>query len=134
MDGLERAAPVLAEQNERFVFGRFELRVKERELLADGNQVDLGDRALEILFTLVEAGGALVTKSELMERVWPNLAVEENNIAVQISALRRALGNDRRLIRTVAGRGYRFTATHIPADQRPGGTGRGFPSGEKLSI
>ena len=83
MDGLERAAPVLAEQMERFVFGRFELRVKERALLADGNPVELGQRALEILLTLVEAGGTLVTKSELMERVWPNVAVEENNLAVK---------------------------------------------------
>jgi TolB-like protein len=132
MDGLERAAPVLAEQNERFVFGRFELRVKERALLADSNPVELGERALEILLTLVEAGGALVTKSELMERVWPNVAVEENNLAVQISALRRALGNDRRLICTVAGRGYRFIGAR--SDPRRSGTGYNRSSTDKPSI
>src|SRR5215469_11308779 len=123
MDGLERAAPAFAEQYKRSVFGRFELCTRERELLADGNQIELGDRAFDILLALVEAGGALVTKSELMERVWPNLAVEENNLAVQISALRRALGNDRQLIRTVAGRGYRFVGAVSRSDPRRCGTG-----------
>ena len=57
---------------------------------------------------LIEACGALVTKDEIMARVWPDTVVEENNLVVQISALRRALGEDRDLIRTVSGRSYRF--------------------------
>jgi hypothetical protein len=59
---------------------------------------------------LIEARGALVTKDEFLSRVWPDTVVEENNLVVQISALRRALGEDRDFIRTVSGRGYRFVA------------------------
>ncbi|HLZ07422.1 MAG TPA: winged helix-turn-helix domain-containing protein, partial [Chloroflexota bacterium] len=59
---------------------------------------------------LTEARGALVTKDEILSRVWPDTVVEENNLVVQISALRKALGEDRNFIRTVSGRGYRFVA------------------------
>jgi DNA-binding winged helix-turn-helix (wHTH) protein len=63
-----------------------------RELRADGAAVELGGRALEVLMVLTEARGALVTKNEIMARVWPDTVVEENNLVVQISALRKALG------------------------------------------
>ena len=96
------------QQNETLAFGRFELRRWRRELLADGKPVELGSRAFDILLALIDAGGAVVAKSELMDLVWPGTAVEENNLAVQVHALRRALGEDRRLVLTVAGRGYRF--------------------------
>jgi hypothetical protein len=59
---------------------------------------------------LTEARGALVTKDEILSRVWPDTVVEENNLVVQISTLRKALGEDRDFIRTVSGRGYRFVA------------------------
>ena len=95
-------------QDETLTFGRFELRRRRRELLADGEPVELGSRAFEILLGLIDAGGAVVAKSELMDLAWPGTAVEENNLTVQIHALRRALGEDRRVIVTVAGRGYRF--------------------------
>ena len=95
-------------QDEPLTFGRFELRRRRRELLADGEPVELGSRAFEILLGLIDAGGAVVAKSELMDLAWPGTAVEENNLTVQIHALRRALGEDRRMIVTVAGRGYRF--------------------------
>src|SRR6476660_3299077 len=91
-------------------FGRFRLLPHRRELRADGVAVELGSRAFDILMVLTEARGALVTKDELLARVWPDTAVEENNLVVQISALRRALGEDRDFIRTVTGRGYRFIA------------------------
>jgi TolB-like protein/cytochrome c-type biogenesis protein CcmH/NrfG len=96
------------QQDETLTFGRFELRRWRRELLADGKPVELGSRAFDILLALIDAGGAVVAKSELMDLVWPGTAVEENNLAVQVHALRRALGEDRRLVLTVAGRGYRF--------------------------
>jgi len=89
-------------------FGRFELRRRRRELLADGEPVELGSRGFDMLLALIDAGGAVVAKSELMDLVWPGTAVEENNLSVQIHTLRRALGKDRRMIVTVAGRGYRF--------------------------
>jgi TolB-like protein/DNA-binding winged helix-turn-helix (wHTH) protein/Tfp pilus assembly protein PilF len=91
-------------------FGRFRLLPHRRELRADGVAVELGGRALDVLMALTEARGALVTKDEIMARVWPGTVVEENNLVVQISALRKALGEDRDIIRTVSGRGYRFTA------------------------
>lgn len=85
---------------------RFELQLRERRLLDKGIEVPLGSRALDLLQVMLERPGCLVTKGELLDRVWPGLVVEENNISVQIASLRRALGPD--LIRTVAGHGYRI--------------------------
>jgi predicted ATPase/DNA-binding winged helix-turn-helix (wHTH) protein len=93
-----------------FTFGRFQVSPRRRELRVDGVPVELGTRAFDVLLMLIEARGALVTKDEMLERVWPGVVVEENNLQVQISALRKALGEDRGLIRTAPGRGYRFTA------------------------
>jgi NTE family protein len=126
--GLERDAAKLAERINRhsrssgratataanWHFGpaedktRFELQLRERRLLDRGVEVPLGARALDLLQVLLERPGGLVTKGELLDRVWPGLVVEENNISVQIATLRRALG--RELIRTVAGHGYRIQA------------------------
>ena len=69
----------------------------------------LGGRAFDMLLALIDAPGAVLTKDELMGRVWPGRVVEENSLQAQVSALRKALGADRDLIRTVAGRGYQFT-------------------------
>jgi TolB-like protein/DNA-binding winged helix-turn-helix (wHTH) protein/Tfp pilus assembly protein PilF len=108
---LKRLAMRLTDEAQGAVeFGRFRLLPHRRELRADGVAVELGSRAFDILMVLTEARGALVTKDELLARVWPDTAVEENNLVVQISALRRALGEDRDFIRTVTGRGYRFIA------------------------
>jgi DNA-binding winged helix-turn-helix (wHTH) protein len=89
-------------------FDRFELDSATRQLLADGQPVALGARALDILLTLIERRERLVTKDELLELVWPGLVVEENNLQVQISALRKVLGAQ--TIATISGRGYRFAA------------------------
>jgi predicted ATPase/DNA-binding winged helix-turn-helix (wHTH) protein len=90
-------------------FGRFRVLPPRRELLAEGRPLDLGGRAFDLLMALIEASGAVVSKDALMTRVWPDRIVEENNLQAQISALRRAFGPDRDLIRTIAGRGYQFT-------------------------
>src|SRR6202521_5794317 len=90
-------------------FGRFRVLPRRRELLAEGRPLDLGGRAFDVLMALIEASGAVVSKDALMNRVWPDQIVEENNLQAQISALRRAFGADRDLIRTIAGRGYQFT-------------------------
>ena len=92
-------------------FGRFRALLRRRELVADGVPVELGTRAFDLLLILAEADGSLVTKGELMTRVWPGVVVSEENLKVQILALRKALGEDRDFIRTEFGRGYRFTAT-----------------------
>jgi non-specific serine/threonine protein kinase len=99
-------------------FGRFRLVLHSRELLAAGVPLCVGNRALDVLFALIEARGELVTKDELLIRVWPNTTVEENNLQFQVSTLRKLLGEDRDLIRTVSGRGYRFIA-EITAEYRP---------------
>jgi len=88
-------------------FGRFRILPHRREVLADGQPIELGGRAFDILVTLIEANGAVVGKDELIRRVWPGRIVEEGNLRSQIRGLRKAL--DRDLIRTVAGRGYQFT-------------------------
>jgi predicted ATPase/DNA-binding winged helix-turn-helix (wHTH) protein len=90
-------------------FGRFRILPRRRQLLAEERLLDLGGRAFDLLMALVEASGAVVSKNALMNRVWPDQIVEENNLQAQISVLRRVFGVDRGLIRTVAGRGYQFT-------------------------
>lgn len=89
-----------------YSFGRFQLRASERRLLCDGNDVPIGARAFDVLLALVEGRDRLVTKRELLDRVWPGIVVEEGNIQTQVSGLRKALGAD--VIATVPGLGYRF--------------------------
>lgn len=96
-----------------FAFGPFRLLAARHELLAQGVPVAIGQRALDVLFVLVRRHGELVSKDELMREVWPGVVVEENNLAVHISALRRILGKTvegKSYLQTVAGRGYRFVA------------------------
>jgi len=92
-----------------FEFGRVRVLLRQRQLLADGVRLELGTRAFDLLVVLLEADGSLVTKEELLGRVWPGIVVSEENLKVQVCALRRALGADRSVIRTEFGRGYRFT-------------------------
>jgi len=92
-------------------FGRFRLDLARRELRRGEKPVRLGSRALDILCVLASARGKVVSKDELMERVWAGVVVEEHNIQVHISALRRALAEDgdgESWIVTVPGRGYRL--------------------------
>src|SRR5262252_712743 len=89
-------------------FGRFELHPSEPRLLADGQPATLGARALDLLVALTERPGQLVSKRALMDLVWPEAVVEENNLAAQISALRKVVGDE--VIVTIPGRGYRFAA------------------------
>jgi pimeloyl-ACP methyl ester carboxylesterase/DNA-binding winged helix-turn-helix (wHTH) protein len=96
---------------EKVSFGRFLLDLERRELSRDGVRLQLGSRALDILCELTAAKGNVVTKDRLLERVWPGLAVEDSNIHVHISALRRALdegASGQTYIVTVPGRGYRL--------------------------
>jgi predicted ATPase/DNA-binding winged helix-turn-helix (wHTH) protein len=105
-------------------FGPFRLDLDRRVLLRDGSPVPLGGRALDLLCALASARGDLVTKNALMEQVWPGLAVEENNIQVQVSALRRVLreaGSASDYIITVPGRGYRFAVAANEPQPAPQG-------------
>ena len=87
-------------------FGRCELNPVARQVLVDGAPAALGGRAFDVLLALVERSERLVTKDELLELAWPGLVVEENNLQVQISSLRKLLGPQ--AIATIPGRGYRF--------------------------
>lgn len=94
-------------------FGRFRLQPERQLLLEDDKPVRIGGRALDILITLVERPGELLTKDELVSRVWPNVVVDEGNLRTQIALLRRALNDGRdgaRYVVAVPGRGYRFVA------------------------
>jgi predicted ATPase/DNA-binding winged helix-turn-helix (wHTH) protein len=91
-------------------FGRFQVLPHRREFLADGMPVAIGSRAFDVLMVLIEAGGELVTKDDILSRVWPGMVVEEHSLQFHISALRKVLGEDRGFIKTISGRGYRFVA------------------------
>jgi predicted ATPase/DNA-binding winged helix-turn-helix (wHTH) protein len=84
-----------------------ELRAAERQLLVDGVPAALGARAFDLLMALYERRDRVVAKGELLDLVWPGLVVEENNLQVQVSSLRKLLGPA--AIATIPGRGYRFT-------------------------
>lgn len=103
-------------------FGSVEIHPDRRELRMDGKTLTPGSRAMDVLLLLVQHRDRLVTKDELLERVWPGLVVEENNLQVHVSALRKLLGSQ--AIATVPGLGYRFalepsTGPAEPAPARP---------------
>jgi DNA-binding winged helix-turn-helix (wHTH) protein/TolB-like protein len=101
------------QDNHSYEFGRFRLKVAERVLLREGELVPLTPKVFDILVTLVEHGGQVVAKDDLMKRVWPNTFVEEGNLTQNISLLRKALGETPggvQFIETVPRRGYRFVA------------------------
>ena len=95
-----------------FRFGRFVLIPSERLLLSDGKSVALTGKAFDLLATLVRHAGHLLTKDELLEAVWPGVVVEEVNLSVNVSALRKVLGvpPQGEWIETVPRQGYRFHA------------------------
>lgn len=102
-------------------FAAWELRPAERRLLVDGSDAPVGGRAFDVLLALARRPGELVTKDELLAQAWPGLVVEENNISVQIAALRKLLGP--KAIRTIAGSGYVLAApatASAPARGAPG--------------
>jgi non-specific serine/threonine protein kinase len=96
-----------AKMTTAYRFGQFELNPASRQLLVEGQPATLGTRAFDVLLILIERRERLVTKDELLDLAWPGLVVEENNLQVQISALRKIIGD--RIIKTVPGRGYQFT-------------------------
>jgi DNA-binding winged helix-turn-helix (wHTH) protein len=123
-DQLKASKPAGATAGE-VSFGPFRLLPAQFLLLEGDKPVPLGSRALHILIVLLERPGELVTKQELMARVWPNLFVEQANLTVHISALRRTLRDGRdgnRFIINIPGRGYCFVAPtgsgHRPGERR----------------
>src|SRR5579871_5204238 len=104
-------------------FGDFRLDTGKRLLMGcEGTPVSLNPKAYDTLAYLVEHAGAVVYKDELMQAIWPETAVEENNLTQNISQLRRALGEghgEHRYIATVPGRGYQLVAGVKAAEATP---------------
>jgi len=90
-------------------FGRCCVLPRARQLLVDGRPAALGGRAFDLLLALIRERGSLLTKNEIMSRVWPNTVVAEENLKVQMATLRKVLNEDQNAIKTVHGRGYVFT-------------------------
>ena len=113
----------------------WEIDLGRRELRSCGTPVALGSRAFEIVEALVRAKGQLVTKDDLMERIWPGIVVGENTLPVHISAVRKALGPDRGMLKTSHGRGYRlvgdWTTQHGEATEAAPPPQPRFPSVER---
>jgi adenylate cyclase len=105
-----------------YEFGPFRVDVRERTLRRDGELVPLTPKAFDILLVLVQNSGRVLTKNEMMNLVWPDTAVEESNLARNVSTLRKALGNgpdEHGYIETIPWRGYRFIAkVRQPSDEQ----------------
>jgi WD40 repeat protein/DNA-binding winged helix-turn-helix (wHTH) protein len=107
-----------------YSFADFELDLGKGVLLRDGEPISLQWKSLEVLCELISSGGDLITREELIERVWPDSFVEENNLSQHIRALRKALGdgeNGNRFIETVPRKGFRFLppVEEVPSFRRP---------------
>jgi predicted ATPase/DNA-binding winged helix-turn-helix (wHTH) protein len=103
-----------ARANLVYACDQWEIDLGRRELRARGIPVPLGGRAFEVVTVLVQSASEFVTKDHLMERVWPGAVVGEGTIHVHISAVRKALGSDRGLLKTASGRGYRLLGSWTP--------------------
>ena len=118
-------------------FGRFRLDLERRKLWRDEAPMRLANRALDILCLLVSAKGKVVTKDDLMEQVWSGLVVEESNIHVHVSALRKALEegeSGQSYIVTVTGRGYRFVGLESPVSVQETDTQHSLSLPDRPSI
>jgi DNA-binding winged helix-turn-helix (wHTH) protein/TolB-like protein len=109
-------------EDQAFEFGGFVLLPNERLLLHAGDPIPLTGKAFDLLVILVRRSGHLVTKDELFAEVWPNTFVQETNLTVNMSAVRKALartGDANEFIQTVPGRGYRFVAPVAAREMAP---------------
>ena len=111
-----------------YASGECEIDLARRELRILGSPIPVGGRAFEIIEVLAESAGELVSKDELMDRIWPGAIVMENTLRVHTGAVRKALGQYRNLLKTESGRGYRllgdWTVRHQDATRQPRGLQR----------
>src|SRR5271167_3487872 len=91
-----------------YASGQCEIDLARRELRVLGSPVPVGGRAFEIIEVLAQSAGELVTKDELINRIWPGAIVMDNTLRVHTAAVRKALGPHRDLLKTQSGRGYRL--------------------------
>ena len=122
---------------EEFVLGVFRLDPTRRLLRRDNQAIELKPKALDILCVLAGARGAVVTKDELMSQVWPGLVVEDNNIQVHVSALRKVLAKDESgtvHLMTVPGQGYRLLGVGSDRAAVPPGLDSTVRHGPTLAV
>ena len=120
-----------------FAFGATVVAPRRREVVHRGTRVDIGERAFDLLLLLAESRGSVLSKAEIIASVWQDRTVESNTVEAQISALRRALGDDRAAIRTVTGRGYQFIAevlTQVTKSDKPSAAPTDGPAFSGLSL
>jgi len=113
---VELRSETISAEPDALLFGRFLLVPSARLLLRQGSPITLGSRAFDLLVVLVRASGKLVSKDEIVRHVWPTTTVDESNLRFQVASLRRALGQDRDLVKTIPGRGYFFAASVSVSD------------------
>src|SRR5690242_3588499 len=112
-----RMATATGQSKDGWSFGPFNLIEDQRLLMKDGVPVELGARAFDILIALISSPNEVVSKKDLMSRVWPDVTVEEGSLRFHMASLRKALGDGKdgaRYITTLAGRGYCFVAPVSP--------------------
>jgi len=107
-------------KNQIYRFGEFELKAHSRSLVRDGKEIVLGSKAFEVLIYLLQHAGAVVSKEELLQTVWPESFVEESNLSQHIYGLRKAFADRAGYILTIPGRGYQFTASVQTISQAEG--------------
>ena len=103
-----------------YASGECEIDLARRELRVLGSPVPVGGRAFEIIEVLAQSAGELVTKDELMNRIWPGAVVMDNTLHVHAAAVRKALGPYRGLLKTESRRGYRLLGDWTVRRQRRG--------------
>src|ERR1700753_1507892 len=139
MNGKTSADPVreaeVSDPSPNLVYAcdQWEIDLGRRELRSHGIPVPLGGRAFELVTVLVQSASEFVTKDHLMDRVWPGATVGEGTIHVHISAVRKALGADRGLLKTASGRGYTLLVNWTP-EQREAATARVYSSPTRTST
>src|ERR1700730_12951451 len=114
-------ATAAGQRNDELSFGPFKLVVSERLLTRRGAPVELGARALDILIAVISTPNEVVSKKDLMSRIWPDVTVEEGSLRFHMASLRKALGDGKdgaRYITTLAGRGYCFVAPVSRSDDQ----------------
>jgi predicted ATPase/DNA-binding winged helix-turn-helix (wHTH) protein len=102
-----------------YTSGECEIDLARRELRVQGAAAPIGSRAFEIIEVLAQSTGRLIAKDELLDRIWPGAIVSDNALQVHISAVRRALGPCRQLLKTELGRGYRLLGDWAVRQDRP---------------
>ena len=122
------ALPSARGQDLIFQHGQWQIDLGRRELLSNGVAAAIGARAFEIIEVLLQSANELVTKNDIMNGIWPGAIVGENTLQVHISAIRKALGPDRALLKTVSGRGYRLLGNWTPRQHGLDGCAVRYPA------